>query len=169
MVHVFQKVMTKNPEVTKAVTEDDCNTLKPNPIRCGFLNYDAYLELYNSGLEFERATGRVCMMVHLNFTTRLLAHSATRLLFGGLPKTFDECVRKVYLMRGRSAADMARDARKKTKTQGKDPCANCHRCKRKKYLGHRYPGYYNPHMDEHDGHGHGHDDESVKENDNDNA
>jgi hypothetical protein len=39
-----------------------------------------------------------------------------------------------------------------------DPCADCLRCKRRKFLGHRYPGHNNPHMDgEHDGHAHAED------------
>ena len=39
-----------------------------------------------------------------------------------------------------------------------DLCADCPRRKRRKFLGHRYPGHYSPHMDdEHDGHGNAHD------------
>jgi hypothetical protein len=47
-----------------------------------------------------------------------------------------------------------------------DPCADCPRCKRRKFLGHRYPGHYNPHMTyDHDGHDHdGHEHQHNGEN-----
>jgi hypothetical protein len=131
----MRHAMTHDLEFHKAVASDSCDTLKPNPIRCGLLVYDAYLELRSSGLRFERSTGQTCMMAHLYVATRLLApdspkwpdmdfliaqQDVTRLFFGGLPKTFEECVRKVYLMMGRSQAEIARAYRAKKKGNKSD-------------------------------------------------
>jgi hypothetical protein len=136
----IRKALMKDLEFHKAIAADSCNTLKPNPIRCALLVYDAYLELGGSGLTVERATGQICMMAHLYVATRILVPSSpkwpdmeflfaqqeeTRLFFGGLSKTFEECIRKVYLMMGRSATDMAR-AEKTRKRVGKSDKSSIH-------------------------------------------
>jgi hypothetical protein len=122
--------MTHDLEFHKSIATDPCNTLKLNSIRCGQLVYDANLELRSSGLSLERSTRQICMMAHLYVATRLIAPDSpkwpdmeflieqqdeTRLFFGGRPKTLEECVRKVYLMMGRSAADRWRIRRVKKK------------------------------------------------------
>jgi hypothetical protein len=125
-----RKDMAEDLAFTKAVADDPCDTLKPNPIRCGLLMYDAYLQVNSSGLQLERCLGQICMMAHVYAATRLIAPDSpvwpdmeyliyqqgeTRLFFGGMPKTFNESHRKAHLMVGRSAADTAREARGKTK------------------------------------------------------
>jgi hypothetical protein len=122
--------MTHDLEFHKSIATAPCNTLKLHPIRCGLLIYDANLELRSSGLSLERSTGQICIMAHLYVATRLIAPDSpkwpdmeflieqqdeTRLFFGGRPKTLEECVRKVYLMMGRSAADRWRIGRVKKK------------------------------------------------------
>lgn len=95
-----RKDMATDLTYTKAVADDPCETLKPNPIRCGLLMYDAYLQLNTSGYQLERALGQICMMTHLYVATKLLhpdcpvwpdmeylihQQDETRLFFGGAP------------------------------------------------------------------------------------
>ncbi|KAI4915341.1 hypothetical protein J4E85_010466 [Alternaria conjuncta] len=124
----IRKDMATDLTYTKAVADDPCETLKPNPIRCGLLMYDAYLQLNTSGYQLERALGQICMMTHLYVATKLLhpespvwpdmeylihQQDEARLFFGGAPQTLGESLRKVYLMVGRTASDAAREPRGK--------------------------------------------------------
>ncbi|EFQ93236.1 hypothetical protein PTT_09431 [Pyrenophora teres f. teres 0-1] len=124
--------MTHNLKYNQELAKDSCDTLKPNPIRCGLLMYDAYLELNTIGHTLERVAGEMCMMAHLYKATRLIAPDSptwpdmeyliyqqdeNHLFFGGVPKTFEECVRKVKLMMGQSRADQAREERMSEKSK----------------------------------------------------
>jgi len=124
----IRKDMATDLTYTKAVADDPCETLKPNPIRCGLLMYDAYLQLNTSDYQLERALGQICMMTHLYVATKLLhpespvwpdmeylihQQDEARLFFGGAPQTLGESLRKVYLMVGRTASDAAREPRGK--------------------------------------------------------
>jgi hypothetical protein len=119
----------------KYLANGTSDALKHNPIRCGLLKYDLYLDRRGQGLPLEEATNQICMMAHLYVATRTLHPEApkwpdmelaihhqnpTRLFFGGIPKTIDECMRKVYDMAGKSATSMARDAGRRQKMQAKD-------------------------------------------------
>ncbi|KAI2485754.1 hypothetical protein Ptr902_04694 [Pyrenophora tritici-repentis] len=124
--------MTHNLKYNQELAKDPCDTLKPNPIRCGLLMYDAYLELNTTGHNLERVAGEMCMMAHLYKATRLIAPDSPKwpdmeyliyqqdeahIFFGGVPKTFEECVRKVKLMMGQSRADQAREERMSEKAK----------------------------------------------------
>lgn len=100
--------------------------LRQNPLRCGMLKYDLYLQLHRRSLMFEEKSNWVTAMMHLYVACRsvfaddpvwpdmeylLGREDSDHLFFGGIPQTIAEAEKKFLLHMGLKPSSLARDSR----------------------------------------------------------
>ncbi|ROV86761.1 hypothetical protein VMCG_10893 [Cytospora schulzeri] len=116
----------KRPQ-PKIIVEPDAY-LKRNPVRCGMLKLDLYLQLHRRAFQVEVSWLGITSMVHLYLACRQvfpedpvwpdMEHvlgilDLEHTFFGGIPQSMEEAERKFCLALGVVPSSMARDSRSK--------------------------------------------------------